>query len=99
MVRTTAILPHASGMLPPMEIRLETPKSLSQLAGFDWSDAELEAVRPAVARTLHLLARLETLPLASVEPTRQYPELADAGPRVARRHRTPAHAPSRGRPR
>ncbi len=59
-------------MLPPMEIPLETLKSLSQLAGFDWSDAELEAVRPAVARTLDLLARLETLPLASVEPTTQY---------------------------
>jgi len=55
-----------------MEIRLETLKSLSQLAGFDWGDAELEAVRPAVARTLDLLASLETLPLASVEPTTQY---------------------------
>src|SRR3989442_658967 len=72
MVRRTAMLPHSSGMLPPMEIRLETLKSLSQLAGFDWSDAELEAIRPAVARMLDLLARLETLPLASVEPTTQY---------------------------
>ena len=59
-------------MLPPMEIRLETLKSLSQLAGFDWSDAELEAIRPAVARALDLLARLERLPLATVEPTTQY---------------------------
>ncbi len=59
-------------MLPPMEIRLETLKSVSRLAGFDWSDAELEAIRPAVARILDLLARLETLPLASVEPTTQY---------------------------
>ena len=66
------MLPHSSGMLPRMEIRLETLKSLSQLAGFDWSDAELEAIRPAVARMLDLLARLETLPLASVEPTTQY---------------------------
>ena len=66
------MLPHSSGMLPPMEIRLETLKSVSRLAGFDWSDAELEAIRPAVARILDLLARLETLPLASVEPTTQY---------------------------
>src|SRR3989441_10025294 len=93
MVRRTAMLPHSSGMLPPMEIRLETLKSLSQLAGFDWSDAELEAVRPAVARTLDLLARLETLPLASVEPTTHHRVHGDAGPRVAHRNRAPTHCP------
>jgi Asp-tRNA(Asn)/Glu-tRNA(Gln) amidotransferase C subunit len=59
-------------MLPPMEATLDTLRRVSRLAGFDWSDAELEAIRPAVARALELLARLETLPLASVEPTTQY---------------------------
>ena len=59
-------------MLPPMEIDLDTLRRMTRLSGFDWSDAELEAVRPAVARMLDLLARLETLPLASVEPTTQY---------------------------
>jgi len=45
---------------------------MSRLAGFDWSDAELEAIRPAVTRTLELLAGLEQVPLANVEPTTQY---------------------------
>src|SRR5467141_3195007 len=69
MVRGTAMPPHSSGMLPPMEISLDTLKRMSRLAGFDWSDAELEAIRPAVTRTLELLAGLEQVPLANVEPT------------------------------
>ena len=59
-------------MLPPMEISLETVKRLTRLAGFEWTDAELEAIRPMMERMLDLLARLETLPLADVEPTAQY---------------------------
>src|SRR5881398_3097026 len=85
IVRGTAMPPNSSGMLPPMEISLDTLKRMSRLAGFDWSDAELEAIRPAVARMLDLLARLEQVPLANVEPTTQYRVLWDAGPRVALR--------------
>ena len=59
-------------MLPPMEISLETVKRLTRLAGFECTDAELEAIRPMMERMLDLLARLETLPLADVEPTAQY---------------------------
>lgn len=59
-------------MLPPMEINLDTMRRISRLAGFDWSDAELEAIRPATERALDLLARLETLPLGAVEPATQY---------------------------
>lgn len=59
-------------MLPPMEISLETLKRLTRLAGFEWADAELEAIRPACERSLDLLARLEALPLADVEPATQY---------------------------
>ena len=55
-----------------MEISLDTLKRMSRLAGFDWSDTELEAIRPAVTRTLDLLAGLEQVPLANVEPTTQY---------------------------
>src|SRR5436309_14100763 len=65
IVRGTAMPPHSSGMLPPMEISLDTLKRMRRLAGFDWSDAELEAIRPAVARTLALLARREQVPLAN----------------------------------
>jgi len=59
-------------MLPPMEISLDTLKRLTRLAGFDWPDAELEAIRPTLERTLDLLARLEAVPLAEVEPAMQY---------------------------
>ena len=55
-----------------MEIRLDTLKGLTRLAGFEWTDAELEAIRPTMERTLDLLARLEALPLADVEPATQY---------------------------
>src|SRR2546428_11013039 len=58
MVRGTAMPPHSSGMLPPMEISLDTLKRMSRLAGFDWSDAALEAIRPAGTRTLQLLGGL-----------------------------------------
>src|SRR5436190_1685155 len=35
--------PHSSGMLPPMEIDLDSMRTTARLAGFDWSGAELEA--------------------------------------------------------
>ena len=44
----------------------------SRLAGFDWTDAELDAIRPMVEASLRLLAELEQLPLEEVEPTTQY---------------------------
>ncbi len=59
-------------MLPPMEITLETLNRLARLAGFEWTDAELEAIRPMLGRLLDGLARLEALPLADVEPASQY---------------------------
>jgi Asp-tRNA(Asn)/Glu-tRNA(Gln) amidotransferase C subunit len=59
-------------MLARMEISVEWLKRAAALAGFDWSDADLEPIRPAVARLLESLERLEQLPLAEVEPTTQY---------------------------
>jgi len=53
-------------------IDLETMRSVAGLAGFEWSDAELEAIRPLVDASLRMLAGLETLPLDEVEPTTQY---------------------------
>lgn len=59
-------------MLPLMEVNLDAMRRVARLAGFEWSDAELEAIRPTVERTLELLARLEALPLREVEPATQY---------------------------
>ena len=45
-------------------------RAIAELHGFTWSDAELEAALPAVARTLEMLETLEAIPLAeSAEPT------------------------------
>ena len=53
-------------------IELETLRRMARLAGFDWSDAELEAMRPTLQRTVEMLRQLESLPLAGVEPTTLY---------------------------
>jgi hypothetical protein len=51
---------------------LETLRRAARVAGFDWSDAELEAIAPAVQASLRLLATLDGLPLDAVDPTTQY---------------------------
>src|SRR5438046_10481390 len=61
IVRGTAMPPHSSGMLPPMEISLDTLKRLSRLAGFRWSDCQLGAISPAVVTRLGLQARMTTM--------------------------------------
>lgn len=63
----------ALGILASMSpVDLETLRRLARLAGFDWTDAELEAIRPAVERALASFERLEPLVLGGVEPTTQY---------------------------
>jgi hypothetical protein len=47
-------------------------RGAARLAGFDWTDAELEVIRPVVEASLRLLAGLEDLPLDDVEPTTHY---------------------------
>jgi Asp-tRNA(Asn)/Glu-tRNA(Gln) amidotransferase C subunit len=59
-------------MLARMEISVESLRRAAALGGFNWTDAELEAVRPAVQRLLESLEQLEQLPLGAVEPTTQY---------------------------
>lgn len=54
----------------PMD--LDTLRRGAQLAGFSWSDAELEAIRPQVEATLRLLRALEAVPVGGAEPTTQY---------------------------
>jgi hypothetical protein len=53
-------------------IDLDTLRCAARLAGFEWSDAELEAMRPMVEASLRQLSALETLPLEGVEPATQY---------------------------
>lgn len=53
-------------------VTLEAMRQAARAAGFDWSAAELEALRPGLERALETLAALERLPLANVEPTTVY---------------------------
>lgn len=53
-------------------VDLDALRTAARLAGFPWTDAELEAIRPMVEASLRLLTDLESLPLADVEPTTQY---------------------------
>jgi Asp-tRNA(Asn)/Glu-tRNA(Gln) amidotransferase C subunit len=59
-------------MLARMDIDSATLKRVARLAGFEFTDADLDTIRPALERALDGLARLEALPVASVEPTIQY---------------------------
>jgi Asp-tRNA(Asn)/Glu-tRNA(Gln) amidotransferase C subunit len=53
-------------------LSLEAMRELAALNGFQWTDAELEALRPALERVMGLLARLEGLALEAVEPSVQH---------------------------
>ncbi len=53
-------------------IDLDTLRRGAQLAGFDWSDAELQEIRPQVEAALRLLHLLETVDVGGVEPTTHY---------------------------
>lgn len=51
---------------------LDTLRRGARLAGFAWSDAELEDIRPQVDAALRLLRTLETIAVGEVEPTTHY---------------------------
>jgi Asp-tRNA(Asn)/Glu-tRNA(Gln) amidotransferase C subunit len=53
-------------------IDLETLRRGALLAGFVWSDAELEEIRPQVETTLRLLRALDTVAPGDAEPTTHY---------------------------
>lgn len=53
-------------------VDLDALRAAARLAGFPWTDAQLETIRPMVDTALRLLGGLEDLPLEDVEPTTQY---------------------------
>lgn len=59
-------------MLARMEISVDSLRRTAALGGFTWTDAELEAIRPAVQRLLESLEQLEQTPIGEIEPTTQY---------------------------
>ncbi|HEX9819824.1 MAG TPA: hypothetical protein VGD07_09455 [Methylomirabilota bacterium] len=53
-------------------IDLDTLRRGARLAGFAWTDAELEEIRPQVQAALRLLRALEAVPVGDTEPTTLY---------------------------
>jgi Asp-tRNA(Asn)/Glu-tRNA(Gln) amidotransferase C subunit len=54
------------------DVLISVMRRMADLAGFEWTDEELEAVRPAVERSLAVMAKLESVPLSETEPTTQF---------------------------
>jgi hypothetical protein len=52
-------------------IDLETLRQGARLAGFTWTDAELEEIRPQVEATLKMLRALDAVAMET-EPAMQY---------------------------
>jgi len=59
-------------MLRAMDIDVATLRHSAALAGFDFSEADLEALRPGLDRTLEQLRQLEILALGTLEPTTHF---------------------------
>lgn len=53
-------------------IDLETLRRGARLAGFTWSDAELEEIRSLVTAGTRVLQALEAAPIGDIEPTTRY---------------------------
>jgi hypothetical protein len=53
-------------------VDLDTLRRVACLAGFAWTDTELDDLRPLVEETQHLLRALDTVPLGDAEPVTQY---------------------------
>jgi hypothetical protein len=49
-----------------------TLRTIADLHGLPWSDAELAAALPAVTSALAMLASLEAIPVESIEPTTHF---------------------------
>lgn len=61
---------------PPLDPA--TLRALGRRWGFEWTDAELEALRPGLERALGILTELDRLDLGPADPATQY--RIEAGP-------------------
>src|SRR5206468_12418532 len=59
--------------LRPMDAVFDLPplRGAARVAGFTWTDEELEALRPVIQASLRLLATPDTLPPDAADPTPQ----------------------------
>jgi hypothetical protein len=63
---------HCSILAPMTPPTTDDLVRLAALGGVPLAAADVEALRPALARLLDALARLEALPVAALDPAVQY---------------------------
>jgi len=51
---------------------VDTLRRAALLAGFEFAEADLDALRPVIERALDALERLHRLPLGAIEPVTHY---------------------------
>jgi Asp-tRNA(Asn)/Glu-tRNA(Gln) amidotransferase C subunit len=51
---------------------VDTLRRVARLAGFEFSESDLDALRPSIERALDALDRLQRSPLGAIEPVTQY---------------------------
>jgi hypothetical protein len=74
-VRAACSGPRRAGILLAMNDEasdLEILRGGARLAGFTWSDAELQEIRPQVMAGMRVLQSLEAAPVGDTEPTTHY---------------------------
>jgi Asp-tRNA(Asn)/Glu-tRNA(Gln) amidotransferase C subunit len=54
------------------DVLISVMRRMAALAGFEWTDEELEAVRATVERSLAVIEKLQSVPLAETEPVTQF---------------------------
>lgn len=55
-----------------MDVDVATLKRAAALAGFDFTEAQIEALRPGLDRALDQLRQLEMLSVGALEPTTHF---------------------------
>ena len=53
-------------------LTIDAIRTLARLQGFEWTDAEIEAIRPVAEASLVLLERLRAVDLGAADPTIQF---------------------------
>ena len=54
------------------ELTVDAIRALARLQGFEWTDAEIEAIRPSAEAALAMLARLRAVDFGAADPTTQF---------------------------
>ena len=54
------------------ELTVDAIRALARLQGFEWTDAEIEAIRPSAEAALAMLASLRAVDLGAADPTTQF---------------------------